>query len=102
MEKIAVIQLAGHQYLVGVGDKITIDKHLAKKSLKVTDVLLLINDKGTQVGTPNVKDASVTLDVVEEKKADKVRVQRFRAKSRYRLTNGHRQPQTVLTVKSIA
>ena len=103
MQKTAVIELAGHQYLVKEGDKITIDKHLEdKKTLKIDEVLLMIDDTKTIIGNPFVKSASVSLSIDSLIKGKKINVQRFRAKSRYRLKKGHRQPQTILTVTKIS
>lgn len=97
----AVIQLNGKQFLVSEGDVLEIDSAVAEQKLFITDVLLVVSDKGIQVGQPLVAKAKVTLNLVEEKRT-KTRVAKFRSKSRYRKIYGHKQPQSVLKVESIS
>ncbi|MEN8253416.1 MAG: 50S ribosomal protein L21 [Patescibacteria group bacterium] len=99
----AIIQIQGKQEIVSQGDKIVVD-HLDKKEgdeLKVSDVLLYVDDKKTKIGTPTVDRATVALKVLSHAKAKKIRVAKFKAKSRYRKTKGHRQLQTNLEVISL-
>lgn len=101
----AVISLAGKQFFVAEGETITIDKHVTEKEgtkIEAEKVLLTTDGEKTKVGTPEVKDVKVTLEVVKLKKASKVVTARYQAKSRYRRTVGHRQPQSELKVISIA
>ena len=101
----AVIDFAGHQHLVEEGDSFTIDKHLdvpAGKTTSTDQVLLTIQGDKTKIGSPVVKNASVTLKVEELGKGKKINVARYRSKSRYRRKAGHRQPQTQLLVTKIA
>lgn len=110
MSTYAVIQLAGKQYKVSEGDTLTVNKldTEAGQTLTVSDVLLVADDtqKGTgkkaSVGTPLVKGASVTLEVVRQQKGEKIRVATYKAKSRVRKVRGHRQHETVLKVTKIA
>jgi len=100
----AVIELAGHQYLVTEGQTLSVDKHLDTpegKTITVDQVLLVAQDDKATIGAPAVKGASVTLKVDSLGKGKKIDVSRFRAKSRYRRKSGHRQPQTALTVTKI-
>lgn len=100
----AVIELAGHQYLVSEGESFSVDKHLdvlEGKTLDVDQVLLVIQDEKATVGTPLVAGASVTLKVESLGKGEKINVARYKSKSRYRRKAGHRQPQTTLLVTKI-
>ena len=99
----AVISFKGKQHLVAVGDEFTTD-HLDQeqsKKLDITDVLLLAKDKNTTIGQPLIDKAKVQLQVVSHQKSPKIRVAKFRAKSRYRRVKGHRQHQTTLKVAAI-
>lgn len=100
----AIIQLQGKQHLVTVGEILEVDRmeDVAGKTVEITDVLLTINGDKTQVGTPLVKGAVVTCEVVDHLKGDKIRVFKYKSKSRYRKTNGHRQYLTTLKVVKIA
>lgn len=102
--KYAVIQLAGKQYKVAEGEQLTINSLDAEegKELKVADVLLTADGDAVKVGTPLVDGASVKLKVVSHQKGDKIRVAKFRHKSRYRRVRGHRQTETTVEVVKIA
>ncbi len=99
----AIIQLAGKQFKVSPDQELIVDQisDQAAKSLKVTDVLLVVDGDKVQVGNPLVKGASVLCEVDRHQKSKKIRVAKYKSKSRYRRTYGHRQSQTVLKVKSI-
>lgn len=97
----AIIQLAGKQYRVSEGDEVTVD-HQEGDSLKVTDVLLVKTDTEVKIGAPLVEGAVVTLKKLSDQRGDKIRVFKYKAKSRYRRTQGHRQEQSVLQVQKIS
>ncbi|MBP9820084.1 50S ribosomal protein L21 [Candidatus Woesebacteria bacterium] len=103
MSATAVIQLAGKQYLVSEGATITTNRleQNEGETVKVSDVLLVTSDKNTLVGTPLVEGASVTLTVQSNNKGDKIKVFKFKSKSRYRKTQGHRQLLSTLLVNTI-
>lgn len=100
----AVIKLGSKQFLVKEGDKIVAEKTIVPDggSLTVTDVLLTFDGKDTNIGTPLVEKAQVVLEHVAEKRGLKIRVAKFKAKSRYRRVQGHRQAESHFTVKSIS
>lgn len=100
----AVITLDGKQHLVSQGDSFAVDKHVEAKegeTFLVDQVLMIIDGEKTILGEPTVEGAKVSLKVLTLDKADKVITARFRAKSRYRRTVGHRQPRTTLEVTKI-
>jgi len=70
-------------------------------TVEITDVLLVANDSGVRVGTPLVEGARVIAQVVEQGRADKVVVFKYKAKTRYRRKRGHRQPYTRLAIQHI-
>lgn len=99
----AIIQLAGKQYKVSPGDTITVSDVPQKtgEEIKITDVLLVADDKKTNVGTPLVKDAVVTAKVQTHQRGEKIRVATYKSKSRYRRVKGHRQEESVLEITNI-
>ena len=103
MSKYAIIQLSGRQLKVSEGDKFTLDRLDQKegKKFQVKEVLLVGDEKSQQIGTPFLEKASVTLKLVEHGRSKKLRVAKFRAKSRYRRVYGHRQPQSTIEVVKI-
>jgi large subunit ribosomal protein L21 len=103
MSKYAIIQLQGKQYQVAVGDEFVIDRlESDDKKIDVTDVLLVVDGEKRQIGQPLVKGAKVSLELLADQKGEKIRVAKYKAKSRYRKVIGHRQLQTVVKVLSIA
>lgn len=99
----AVIQLGGKQFLVKEGDKVVAEKIDIKEgeSLEVKDVLLTYDGSKTQVGEPFVAGAAVELVSQGIAKGEKIRVAKFKAKSRFRRVTGHRQLESHFTVKAI-
>ena len=96
----AVIQLQGKQYKVQAGDELVVNKLDLEvgKTLEISDVLLMVDGKKVKLGQPFVKDAKVKLEVLEHGKGEKIRVAKYKAKSRYRKVKGHRQHLTKLKV----
>lgn len=105
MKACAVIQTGGKQYLVEEGSTIVVDKIEGKEKDPITfeSVLLYATEENvTEVGTPLVKGAKVSAMIQTQGKGKKIRVARFRAKSRHRRVQGHREQLTELVIKKIA
>lgn len=99
----AIIQLAGKQYKVSPQDKLVVDRLETNpgEKITVTDVLFVGEGENAQIGTPLVKGAKVVLTVDSHSRAKKIRVAKYKSKSRYRRNYGHRQHQTTVIVESI-
>lgn len=98
MEKYAVIQFGGKQFKVTEGQKFDLE---AQDDLKC-DVLLYSDGKKVIIGEPDVKEVTVKLKKIEDKNDKKIRIGRYKSKSRYRRIKGHRQPISVIEVVSIS
>ena len=98
----AVIETGGKQYRVQEGDVITVEKLNVEAGQVVTfdKVLVLGEGKDVKVGTPYL-DAAVTGTVVENGKAQKVIIFKYKAKKDYRKKQGHRQPYTMVKIESL-
>lgn len=97
MNKYAVIKLGGKQLKVSEGDVFEIER---QKKLNI-DVLMYSDGKSVKVGTPVLKDISVTANILEDKLDKRVIVARYKSKSRYRKRKGHRQPISVVKISKI-
>ncbi|MFH0912051.1 MAG: 50S ribosomal protein L21 [Patescibacteria group bacterium] len=101
----AVIRTGGKQYLVSEGDVLAVEKLPEEAGAKITfpEVLLVTDDEGTDIklGTPIVEGAKVEGEMVEQVKADKIRVFKMRRRKRYRKTMGHRQKLSQIKIVSI-
>jgi len=95
--KYAIAQLGGKQVKICEGATFKLER---QKDLKF-DVLLFSEDSKVLIGTPYLKNINVSADIVGEERTKKIRVARFKSKSRYRKVKGHRQPISVITIKKI-
>jgi large subunit ribosomal protein L21 len=104
MSKYAVIQLQGKQYQVQEGDEFLVDQldKEAGSKFDVSDVLLLVDGEKKQIGQPLVAGSKVSCELVSNQKGEKIRVAKYKSKSRYRKVHGHRQYQSTVKVLSIA
>lgn len=101
----AVVQIAGFQEKVQVGDVLQVPLQDAKAKDKLTfdDVLMVVSDSGEMtLGSPLVKGAKVEAEVVEHGREAKITVFKFRRRKRYMRTKGHKQDFTTITIKNIA
>lgn len=98
MEKYAVIKLGSKQFLVHEGDVFELERQKQPLDIKV---LFYSDGEKSDIGEPEVKGISVKASVIDEKKGDKVRVARFKSKSRYDKVRGHRQPLSVIKIEKI-
>ena len=97
----AVIRINKRQYKVVEGQELLLDKTEDKKI--DPEVLLLVNDKKVVIGDPLVKGAKVKIKVIEQEvKGEKVTVQKYKAKSRYRKKIGFRPKHTKVKVEKIS
>ena len=101
--KHAIIVTGGKQYRVAEGDVVFIEKLPVDAGETVTfdQVLAVIDENGSNFGTPTVSGATVTASVVKNGKAKKVRVFKMKSKKGYRNTKGHRQPYTQVKIDKI-
>ena len=102
----AVIQTGGKQYRVAVGDSLKIEKlagvHTAGDKIVFERVLLVDNGKDTSIGMPYIDGASVEAIFEKAGNRAKVKVVKYKQKSRYFKRNGHRQPFFKVKIDTIA
>lgn len=98
----AIIQTGGKQYRVQENDELRIEKIEAQVGDQIVfDEVLTVGGDKLIVGTPLVSGFSVTAEVLEQGKADKVIIYKYKAKKDYRRKNGHRQPYTLVKITGI-
>ena len=99
----AVIRSGGKQYKINVGDTLTLDNlNTENKKIVFDDVLLVVSDGKVNLGNPNVSGARVEASLIENKKGDKIRVSKYKAKVRFRKTIGFRARLSVVKIEKIA
>ena len=89
----AIIQSGGRQFRVQPGDVIDVELLGVEAGEKTVfeEVLLAADDSGVKIGSPLVKGAKVTAEVLEERKGPKLVSYKFRRRKGYHRTVGHRQ-----------
>lgn len=103
--KFAVIKTGGKQHLVSPGSILKVEK-LAKPEAEgevvaFNEVLLLADGENVIVGKPFVTGATVTAQLLEEGRAKKITVFKFKSKTRYRKKIGHRQHYAKIKIEEI-
>ena len=96
----AIFVTGGKQYYVSEGDTIYVEKLPQEAGSEVTfDEVLYVDGK---TGNPTVKGAKVVGVVEKQGKAKKITIFRYKQKKRStRKKQGHRQPYTKVTIKSV-
>lgn len=99
-----VVKAGGKQYRVREGDTLDVEKLAGEKGdpVDLTEVLLVSQDGKVVVGSPTVPGARVAAQILEQGRAEKITIFKFKRKVRYRRKRGHRQPFTRLSIRSIA
>ena len=100
----AVFESGGKQYKVKKDDILKIEKIDCKKgqSIKMEKILLLKNDKEeTIIGTPYIKNMSISAKVIDVIKDEKVLIFKKKRRHNYRRKLGHRQNVVILKIEKI-
>ena len=99
----AVLVTGGKQYRVAQGETLRVEKLEADVGSEITfdNVLMLGAADGIKIGEA-VKGATVTAKVVEQGRADKVRIIKFRRRKHLMKRQGHRQYYTQIEITGIA
>ena len=100
----AIVEASGTQIWLQPNRYYDLDRIAADvdATIKLDSVLLVKDAKGTTLGQPYVKDASVELKVMAHRRGQKVIVYKMRPKKKTRRKNGHRQELTRVMVQSIS
>ncbi|WND01453.1 50S ribosomal protein L21 [Temperatibacter marinus] len=100
----AIVKTGGKQYRVNEGDVLKVEKLEGDNGSSITfkDILMVGDESGVKVGSPLVKGAKVTAEILDQIKGDKVTVFKKKRRHNYRRKKGHRQLITVLRVTKIA
>ena len=98
----AIVKTGGKQYKVAEGDVIEIEKLIGAPGdeISLTAVLLVDGDNLVSDAAALAKVA-VTGELVAHTKGPKIRIHKFKNKTRYHKRQGHRQQLTVLKVTGI-
>lgn len=101
--KYAVVKIGGNQYRVTEGEELLVDNLRVKEgeSVNFETILLFVDEDKIEIGSPLVENVVVKAKVLGSQKGEKIRVARFKAKSRYRKVRGFRHSYTRVKIESI-
>jgi large subunit ribosomal protein L21 len=99
----AVIKSGGKQYKVQEGDTLRLEKIEGQIGSQVSfDKVLMFSDgENVNIGRPVLENVVVNAHIVEQAKAKKIIVFKYKKRNRYRRTQGHRQRYTAVAIDSI-
>jgi large subunit ribosomal protein L21 len=100
----AVVNTGGKQYKVQQGEILRVEKIPGEVGSPVTfDRVLMFSDgENVSIGQPVLEDVAVEGHIVEQGKAKKIIVFKYKKRKRYRRKQGHRQEYTAVQIDSIA
>jgi large subunit ribosomal protein L21 len=99
----AVFELSGFQYRAEEGSTLKVPHQAANagESFDIPNVLLVKDKDTTLIGTPTVEGAKVEAEVLGKAKDDKVLIYKYKRRTKYRRTQGHRQDFAEIKIEKI-
>jgi large subunit ribosomal protein L21 len=99
----AIIETGGKQYKVSTSKILEVEKLKAEvgKTIQFKNVLLINDNKNTEIGNPNINGASVEAKLLSNVKDRTVLVFHKRRRKNSRKKNGHRQQHSKIQITKI-
>ena len=99
----AVVSTGGKQYRIQEGDILRVEKIPGEVGTPITfeNVLLYSNGEKMSIGQPVLENISVNGHIVEQGKAKKIIVFKYKRRKRFRRKQGHRQQFTAVKIDKI-
>ena len=99
----AIIETGGKQYKVSASKILEIEKLNAKigDTVKFKNVLLLNDDRNTEIGNPSISGATVEAKLLDNVKDRTVLIFHKRRRKHSRKKNGHRQRHSKIQITKI-
>lgn len=99
----AVVATGGKQYKVEPGEIFRFEKLPGNsgESVAFDEVLMFSDGENVKIGQPVLDDVKVFGQIMEQGKAKKILVFKYKRRKRYRRKQGHRQQYTSVRIDSI-
>jgi len=103
MSMYAVFQLSGLQYTAEEGAVLKVPFQHADKGSKIDiiEVLLVRDDDQAMIGTPFVENVKIEAEVLENGRSDKKLIHKYKKRTKYHRTQGHRQRYSEIKINKI-
>jgi len=100
----AVVESGGKQYRVVEGETLRVEKLPGEVGQEIAfdNVLLFSDGENVKIGQPVLSDVAVSGHIVEQGKAAKIIVFKYKRRKRFRRKQGHRQQYTAIKIDKIA
>lgn len=102
---IAIVKTGGKHYTVQTNASIKVEKLLGKvgDTVVFSEVLLLADPSGAKLklGEPLINNAKVEGEIVKQDRHKKITVVKYKSKTRYKRTLGHRQYFTEVKITKV-
>ena len=99
----AIVNTGGKQYKIQQGDILRVEKIPGEvgSSVSFDKVLMFSDGENVSIGRPVLDNVTVKGHIVEQGKAKKIIVFKYKRRKRYRRKQGHRQRYTAIKIDSI-
>ena len=100
----AVIETGGKQHRVIEGEQLKVEKLEAETGSTISfDRILMVGEGDTvKLGSPIVKGASVSAEIIQHGRGDKIRIVKFKRRKHHIKRQGHRQWFTEIKITAIS
>ncbi len=99
----AVVSSGGKQYRIREGEIFKVEKIAGNPGTPVSfdNILMFSDGENVRIGQPSLDDVTVRGHIVEQGKAKKIIVFKYKRRKRYRRKQGHRQKYTAIMIDAI-
>lgn len=100
----AIIKTGGKQYKVAEGDTLRIETVTGEPGTAVSfdEVLMIADGDNVKVGGPRVDGGSVSAEIVEHGRGDKIHILKHRRRKHSHKEQGHRQNFTKVKITGVS
>ena len=98
----AVFKLSGFQYTAQEGDVLKVPhQNIDGNKIDITDVMMIKENDNAIIGSPYIDNAKIEAELLGHGKDDKVLIYKYKRRTKYRRTQGHRQDYTEIKINKI-
>ena len=98
----AIVKTGGKQYKVAEGDHVKVEKIEGEAGTSVSlSPILVVDGASVTSDADALAKVSISAEIVEQTKGPKIRIHKFKNKTRYHKRQGHRQKLTVVKITGI-
>ena len=98
----AIVKTGGTQYKVAEGDHVKVEKIEGEAGTSVSlSPILVVDGASVTSDADALTKVTVSAEIVEQTKGPKIRIHKFKNKTRYHKRQGHRQKLTVVKITGI-